>query len=282
MSAPILYESHCHTPLCHHAYGEPAEYAARAEARGLQGIIFTCHCPLPDGFSAHVRMAPEQYEDYVALVAAAREKFTGRVDVRLGLESDYYPGVEPWLEKLHARHPLHHILGSVHPQVPEYRQAWFKGDWFAYQQTYFEHLAMAAETGLFDTLAHPDLIKNEAPHEWDLARIQPYVERALDRIAATGVAMELNTSGRQKVIREFNPNPSMLRLMQARGIPVVLGADAHIPERVGEGYEDAMASLQTAGYAEISFFLDRKRQTVAITDAFASLTPATAMHGIRP
>jgi len=271
VSAPLLYESHSHTPLCKHARGEPAEYAAAAEARGLKGIIFTCHCPLPDGISAGVRMAPAQYEHYVELVAAAREKFAGRVDVRLGLESDYYPGVEPWLEKLHARHPLHHVLGSVHPQVPEYRARFFHGDWFDYQQTYFRHLAESAETGLYDTLAHPDLIKNEAPAHWDFARIRPHLERALDRIAATGVAMELNTSGRQKAIPEFNPSPTMLGLMRARGIPVVIGADAHDIRRVGADYADALRTLQAAGYGEVSFFLDRKRQTVPISAALASL-----------
>ncbi|MCB1105399.1 MAG: histidinol-phosphatase HisJ family protein [Opitutaceae bacterium] len=271
MSVPLLYESHCHTPLCKHAYGDPVEYAAQAERRGLKGIIFTCHCPLPDGISAGVRMSPDQYEDYIALVTAARNQFAGRVDVRLGLESDYFPGTEKWLERLHAKVPLHHVLGSVHMQVPEYRARYFIGDWFEYQKTYFKHLAESAETGLFDTLAHPDLVKNEAPHAWIWSRIEPFVERALDRIAATGVAMELNTSGRQKAIREFNPNPAMLRLMRERDIPVVLGADAHVPQRVSEGYEDAMQSLLDAGYTEINFFLDRQRQTVPIADALKSL-----------
>jgi histidinol-phosphatase (PHP family) len=271
MSVPLLYESHCHTPLCKHAYGDPVEYAAQAERRGLKGIIFTCHCPLPDGISAGVRMSPDQYEDYIALVTAARNQFAGRVDVRLGLESDYFPGTEKWLERLHAKVPLHHVLGSVHMQVPEYRARYFIGDWFEYQKTYFKHLAESAETGLFDTLAHPDLVKNEAPHAWIWSRIEPFVERALDRIAATGVAMELNTSGRQKAIREFNPNPAMLRLMRERDIPVVLGADAHVPQRVSEGYEDAMQSLLDAGYTEINLFLDRQRQTVPIADALKSL-----------
>ncbi|MDQ8185829.1 histidinol-phosphatase [Pelagicoccus sp. SDUM812002] len=271
MSAPLLYESHSHTPLCKHAVGMPTDYAAVAEARGLRGITLTCHCPLPDGFSAGVRMSPEQYEEYVAMVYEARDEYAGRVDVRLGLESDYYPGVEPWLEKLHARYPLNHVLGSVHPQVPDYVAIYFNGDPFDYQQTYFDHLALAAESGLYDTLAHPDLIKNESPEDWDLTRILPYIQRSLDRIAATGVAMELNTSGRYKRIPEFNPNPTMLGLMRERGIPVVLGADAHQPERVAEGYEDAMETLQVAGYSDISFFLDRKRQTVAISDALASL-----------
>ena len=100
MPEPLLYESHCHTPLCKHATGEPPEYAAVALARGFKGITFTCHCPLPDGISASVRMAPDQFGDYVTLIAATREAFAGRLDVRLGLESDWFPGVDPWLEKL--------------------------------------------------------------------------------------------------------------------------------------------------------------------------------------
>ncbi len=271
MPIPLLYESHCHTPLCKHAHGTPTDYAAEALARGLKGIIFTCHCPLPDGISHAVRMVPEEYDRYVEWVGEAHDQFAGRLDVRLGLESDFYPGVEPWLEKLHARVPLHHVLGSVHPQVPDYRLQYYRGNWFEYQQTYFDHLACSAETGLYDTLAHPDLIKNESPSDWHFERILPFIERALDRIAKTGVAMELNTSGVNKAIREINPSPTMLGLMHARGIPVVIGADAHRPTRVADGYADALRTLQTVGYTEISFFLDRRRQTVPISAALGSL-----------
>lgn len=242
-----------------------------AYLRGLKGIIFTCHCPLPDGHSAEVRMAPEQFETYVAMIAETREAFAGRVDVRLGLESDYFPGVEPWLEKLHARVPLHHVLGSVHFQMRDYRARYYRGDLAAYQQVYFEHLAQSAETGLFDTLAHPDLIKNEAPSLWNFTQVRPHIERALDRIAATGVAMELNTSGVLKSLPEMNPSPAQLALMCERGIPVVLGADAHVPTRVGDGYVKALDLLTAAGYREVSFFLDRKRQAVSIAEARASL-----------
>ena len=56
--------------------------------------------------------------------------------LRLGLESDFFPGIERWAEKLHARVPLHHVLGSVHMQVTHYKERYFTGDYFAYQQTY--------------------------------------------------------------------------------------------------------------------------------------------------
>lgn len=273
MPAPILYESHCHTPLCKHAVGEPEEYAAVAEQRGLKGIIFTCHCPLPDRISHAVRMTPEEYPRYIEIVARARAAYAGRVDVRLGLESDFYPGVEPWLEQLHAVAPLNFVLGSVHTQVPDYRARYLRGDWFDYQQTYFEHLAQAAETGLYDALAHPDLVKNEAPDEWILPRIAPFILRALDRIARTGVAMELNTSGINKALPEMNPGAQILAWIHERGIPMVIGADAHRPSRVADGYEAGLEQLAEIGFRDIHIFLDRQRQAIPIATALASLRP---------
>lgn len=271
MPAPLLYESHCHTPLCKHAFGDPDEYAAVAVTRGFKGITFTCHCPLPGGFSADARMAPGQFDDYVRMIADTRNAFLGRLDVRLGLESDYYPGIEPWLEKLHARAPLSHVLGSIHYQVSDYRKLYYSGDIHRYQELYFDHLARSAESGLFDTLAHPDLIKNDTPAAWDFTRLRPHIERALDRIAATGVAMELNTSGLHKAVPEMNPSPAQLVLMRQRGIPVVIGSDAHVPQRVGDGYPTALHLLRTAGYTHVSYFLDRQRHTLTIQAALDSL-----------
>lgn len=268
---PVLYESHCHTPLCKHAVGEPEEYCAHALRRGLKGIIFTCHAPLPHGWSAEVRMRDEEYASYVAMVARARAEYAGRLDVRLGLESDFAPGLEPWLKALHEREPLHHVLGSVHYQIGFYRELYFKGDVFEYQKVYYQHLAEAAETGLFDTLSHPDLVKNEAPVEWYFPRIQPFIEKALDRIAATGVAMEINTSGVLKALPEMNPGRAQLRLMQARGIPVVLGADAHRPDRVADGFETALSMMHEVGYKEVNIVLDRKRQAIPLQVAMESL-----------
>lgn len=267
-----------HTPLCKHAQGEPEEYAAVAEQRGLKGIIVTCHNPIPGGWSAGVRMAPEELDTYVALVERARQAWAGRVDVRLGMESDFVPGMERWLEKLHGSRPFHHVLGSVHPQVPDYQTLYFEGDWFEYQKTYFEHIAMAAESGFFDTMAHPDLIKNLAPHEWKLERIWPSILRTLDRVAEAGCAMEINTSGVNKTVPEMNPGPAILREMAQRKIPVVIGADAHVPERVGDGYEEAMDLLEEAGYEKISYFLERVRHEIDLDVARQSLKKVEALQ----
>src|SRR5258708_6026536 len=116
-----------HTPLCKHAVGDPEDYAAVAERRNLRGVIFTCHNPVKN-WTPHVRMEENEFEIYVAMVERARKKMAGRVDVLLGLESDYAPGMEAYLETLHRRAPLNYVLGSVHPQLGEYRARYYTGD----------------------------------------------------------------------------------------------------------------------------------------------------------
>ncbi len=206
--SPLLYDSHMHTPLCKHSRGEPEEFAAVAEKRNLKGIIITCHNPGPTpDFSARVRMTMAQFDDYVAMVERARQAWAGRIDVRLGLECDYMPGLEPFLEKLLTRADFNHVLGSLHPMLDYYKDAYMNGDDFAFQQLYFEHLAQSAETGLFDTLSHPDLVKNMFPQTWRVEPLLDDIRRSLDRIAKTGVAMELNTSGSAKIHPRNEPEP---------------------------------------------------------------------------
>jgi histidinol-phosphatase (PHP family) len=265
--ASLLFDSHMHTPLCKHAVGHPSEYVAAGLAAGLDGIIFTCHSPMPDRWSHAVRMSPDQFDAYVALVDEGRSSAPAGFEVRLGLESDFFPGMESWLRELHQRAPFHYILGSVHWHLPEYRDAYWRGDIDAFQRQYFDHLADSAETGLFDALAHPDLIKNADPSAWKSGRLEEVIARALDRIAATGVAMELNTSGTYKIYREMNPGPGMLSMMRERGIPVVLGSDSHLPSRVADLFLAALDLLETAGYTEIQVFANRRPQPLDIDSA---------------
>ncbi len=263
-----------HTPLCGHATGEPEAYARQALRVGLRGIIFTCHCPMPNRFWPAVRMYESEFDTYVAIVGRAADRFKGRLDVRLGLESEYFPGFERYLEQLHRRADFHFILGSVHWQSAEYQARFRARSADAFHRTYFTHLADSAETGLYDCLSHPDLVKNYRPASWRFPRLRDHVARCLDRIAATGVAMELNTSGLGKRYAEMNPGPDMLAMMAEREIPVVVGSDAHRPERVGADFLRALDELETAGYTKVGCFERRRRRTLKIDEVRASLQGA--------
>ena len=271
----LIYEMHCHTPLCRHADGTPPRYAEAAERRGLAGIVFTCHNPMPDSYGHSGRMREAEVDEYVRIVGDTRRRFEGQVDVRLGLECDYFPGYEDYISETLARMELHHVLGSVHPFLAIWRRRFqIEDDPLQTQRNYFDQLAASAESGMFDTISHPDLVKNMTANNWDFERLIPDVEKCLDRIAATGCAMELNTSGLLKTIPEFNPNQTMLQMMCQRDIPVVVGADAHVPERVSADFERAYDAMQSAGYTHVSYFLDRTRHELDINEARASLIPA--------
>ena len=270
-----LYDSHMHTTLCKHARGPLSDYAAQAERQGLRGITVTCHSPMPAGWNPSVRMTIEQLPQYVDMVMAARAECDDRVDVRLGLESDYFPGMESWLDELHQRYEFSYILGSVHPQTDEYQAMYLKGSTrLEYEKSYFENLANAAESGLFDCLSHPDIVKIIHPQQYNVNEHSFTIRRSLDRIARAGAAMELNTSGLHKPYREMNPGAEILAEMALREIPVVLGSDAHDAHRVGADFDKALLMLQAAGYERVSYFIDRERVDLCINDVFlAELQP---------
>jgi histidinol-phosphatase (PHP family) len=130
---------------------------------------------------------------------------------------------------------------------------------------YFQTLGEAAGSGLFDVIAHPDLVKvwgRERPRpEGDLRR---YYELALEGIADSGVAVELSTAGLRKRAGEMYPAPVFLQMCVDAGAPVALSSDAHRPEDVGAGYEHALALLEGLGVGELCIFERRERRLAAI------------------
>lgn len=273
-SGALFYDSHMHTPLCKHAWGEPEEYAQQAIKAGLKGIIFTCHAPMPNGFWPSVRMSEAEFDIYVALVQRCAEAYKGKLHVCLGIESEWFPGYEDYVRELHQRVEFDYVLGAVHWQAKEYLAKFESGTIENFRRIYFDHLAKSAETGLYDCLAHPDLVKNYHPDSWCFAIIKNTVATCLDRIAATGVAMELNSSGLNKSYSEMNPGNEMLRMMAERKIPIVVGSDAHRAQRVGEHFTTALNNLIEAGYEEVSYFQKRQRIDLKISDVLASLKKA--------
>ena len=273
-SGALFYDSHMHTPLCKHAWGEPEEYAQQAIKAGLKGIIFTCHAPMPNGFWPTVRMSESEFEIYTSIVQRAAEAYKNKLHVCLGLESEWFPGQEDYLRQLHERADFDYILGAVHWQAKEYLAKFESGTIENFRRIYFDNLAKSAESGLYDCLAHPDLVKNYHPDSWCFAIIKNSVSTCLDRIAATGVAMELNTSGLNKSYSEMNPGNEMLRMMAERKIPIVVGSDAHRAQRVGEHFTTALNNLIEAGYEEVCYFQKRQRIDLKISDVLASLKKA--------
>jgi histidinol-phosphatase (PHP family) len=261
-SMPADY--HMHTPLCRHARGEPTEYAARAEQLGLTEIGFSDHSPMPRDDFDDWRMRLADLDDYVAKVETARREHPA-LRIKLALEVDYFPDGEDWIKELARRHAWDYLIGSVHYvstswaiDSPFQVEEWKKRDTSEVWKTYCERLTEAARSGLFDIIAHADLCKKfsfyppEEPREF----FRPFLAAA----NGAGVAMELNTGGLRKDCREIYPSAAIVRLAFEAGVPITFGSDAHAPEEVGFGFDEALRIARAAGYTRWMSF-DRRKKT---------------------
>jgi histidinol-phosphatase (PHP family) len=194
-----------------------------------------------------------------------------QTDLRLGIEADFVPGGEDRMANLLEARDFDYVIGAVHfvregaVDMDDY-SVWDTGRsaeeiW----RRYFETIGEAARSGLFDVLAHPDLVKmwgGERPlPEGDLRR---YYELAMDGIAETAIAVEVSTAGLRKRAGELYPAPAFLAMCVEAGAPVALSSDAHRPEDVGADYERALQLLEQLGVSELCVFERRARRLAPI------------------
>lgn len=159
---------HIHTPLCQHAEGEPAEYAAKAFNLGLKEIGFSDHAPrIRDGLDDW-RMKQDELEVYVEKVNKAQKDYP-MLKIKLALEVDYLPKEEEWIRDLANRFPWDYLIGSVHYLAedwaiddPSQCAEWENKDIDAVWTAYIERLVQAADSKLFDIVGHADLCKKFA------------------------------------------------------------------------------------------------------------------------
>ncbi len=245
-----LPDYHTHTVRCGHARGTPSEYVACAQAAGLLAIGCADHLPLLPEPDPELAMGACELEDYVAEVKELQSRLPGFV--LLGIEADYRPDTIVEVRALLDSRPFDYVIGSVHHlgdwgfddprQIDRYESADIDAMW----AEYFELVGDAAETGLFSIIGHLDLVKKFGHRA---ARpLEAELERLLARLAAAGVAVEINTAGLHKPVGEAYPSPAILRKLRKAGVPITFGSDAHRPEEVGRDFAHAVGLARAAGY----------------------------------
>jgi histidinol-phosphatase (PHP family) len=246
--------------------GNVARYREAADERGIAEL----------GASEHVyrfRQALDvwqhpfwrenAFDDIDAYCDFAREQ-----GLKVGVEADFVRGREDRMANLLDGRDWDYVIGSVHFVGDE---AVDHPDWDIWStrsvspekvwRRYFEWLGEAARSGLFDILAHPDLVK-----VWGADRPRPdgdprrFYELAIEGIAASGVAIEVSTAGLRKPIGERYPAPSFLAMCIEAGCPIALSSDAHLPEHVGYEYASTVEWLAAQGVRELSVFERRQRR----------------------
>jgi histidinol-phosphatase (PHP family) len=210
--------------------------------------------------------ALDDIDAYCEVVAAS--------PARLGIEADFVPGAEDRISNLLDRRPFDFVIGSVHfigdrsLDTEEFTIWDERTDPDEIWRRYFETLADAARSGLFDVLAHPDLIKI-----WGRAGRRPsrdprfFYEPAIEAIAETGIAVEVSTAGLRKEVGEIYPAEDFMEMCVEADATFALSSDAHEPGQLGFEYPAAVEFLERHGVGRIAVFdgRDRRLEPVART-----------------
>lgn len=262
-----LFDYHIHTARCNHAEGTMEQYVQAGIAAGLTEMGFSDHLPIVvDGLPPY-SMRRDELPLYVAEVLALREKFRP-FPIRLGIEVDYFAGLERRSADLLRTQAFDYVIGSAHmlpagslQAAPPLPAKWFCIDapeeiaeWKRYAvddvwRAYLRQLESLARAGLCQVIGHCDLPKKFGFHhgpaildEW------PRVARTF---AECGVLCEINTAGLRKPVQEIYPSLAILRILRAAGVGITLGSDSHRPQDVAADFAPALDLAKAAGYKSL-------------------------------
>ena len=265
---PLPADYHLHTALSD-GEGCAADLVARAVELGLPEIGVTDHV-IGSSVDDGTGVGHERLDTYVAGVRFAQPP-AKTLRVLVGMEVDYTPDTLDEVASLIERHRPDYVIGSVHlvagfafddPRyIHEYRRLDLEDLWSAY----FDAVAEAAASGLFDVIGHVDLIKKFGLRPALTRRVVAAAERALRATADVGAALELNTSGWRHAAGEQYPSLALLRRARCLDIPLTFGSDAHEPRLVGAGFAPAVAVARAAGYRSWLRLSDRRE--IELSDA---------------
>ena len=213
------------------------------------------------------RRGDQSLQEYAGLL---RDATKAGLPVRLGIEVDYFPGKEGAIRQVLAQAPFDYAIGSVHWIGPwgfdllSVEGLWDGRDVDEMYREYFARLIQAARSGLFQIMAHPDLIKVMGHRPSPRLDLQALYDAAADAFLAGGAAVEVSTAGFRKPVGELYPDPAFLRACFKCGVPLSLASDAHQPEDVGLDFDQAVALARDAGYREVLTFAAGRGRAVPL------------------
>ena len=257
-----IADYHMHTPLCGHAVGEPLEYAEAAVEIGLEEIGFSDHAPFVHYEDPGITMNIKQLPEYYRMMEDVRKKYSNLLRIKIGIEADYIPGYEKKTKAILEDYPYDYVIGSVHFiknwgfDNPEERDQWNEQDLDQVYRDYYELLRQCAQTGMYDIMAHVDLVKKFGHRA--TGDMTDEVKKTAQVFKECGVAIEINTAGLRKPVKEMYPSLWNLKIYAQEGVPLTFGSDSHNPSEVGRDFKKALLLAQEAGYGEYILFRGRK------------------------
>jgi histidinol-phosphatase (PHP family) len=267
---------HTHTFFCD-GKGTVEDFCRAALEKGFDSLGFSAHAPIEKktGIKTDWNLSEEKLEEYLDTVRAAKKSWKGKLDVFLGLEVDFIPGLMGPSDRDFSEMELDYIIGSVHfirrpkgepfavdgppEELERGLKESFGGDAEALVNSYWDSVEALIRAGGFEVLGHADLIKKNNGENRFFSEAAEFYCRRCESAAALAakynVTAEINTGGmnRKKTAAPY-PSRYLLKAFLKNRVPMVINADAHRIEDLDGHYDDAVKTLLAAGYTETKVF----------------------------
>lgn len=258
------YTLHSHTQFCDGR--APMEVMARAAADArFTHYGFSPHSPIP--IPSPCNMSEADVPAYLAEVDRLRSVLPS-IRLFASMEIDYLgPDWGPHIPYFLSL-PLDYTIGSVH-FIPSQDGTYvdidgsfdsfkvkmerdFHSDIRYVVDTFFRQSHAMLDAGGFDVIGHYDKIGQNAGYYSPGIEDEPWF-RSLhasltDHIIDSRVAVEINTKALLQHGRFFPASRVWRRLVDA-GVEIIVNSDAHYPDRVNLGRQEAYEILRSVGHA---------------------------------
>lgn len=270
MTKEKVFDLHTHHDRCNHAEGKISDYIEAAIAKEIDVIGISDHSPFfyseQDALFPNIAMKKSEFKDYINEVLSLKEKYKDKIEVLLGIESDYFPEHVDLYKNIYKKYPFDYIIGSVHfvDDISVFdRNHWnhlTREERIKRKQKYYTLIEQSAKSGLFQILGHIDVMKTL--HGDFLSLPNNMIDNTLKIISNYDLTIEINTSGDFKGCGWY-PATDILERAQYYDIDITFGSDAHVTDRVGDQFHVVQNVLKDVGYKEWCFF--RKKQKVYVS-----------------
>lgn len=211
-------------------------------------------------------MVNVDYPAYVEEIRSLRERYGGRLAIKMGLEFGMQKHTIPQFEALYRRYPFDFIILSVH-QIED------KGFWSQefqqgrtqkeYNERYYEELLyLVRHYQNYSVLGHLDLVlRYDKQGIYPFHYVKHYVEEILAEVIKNGKGVEINTSSHRYGVADSTPSKKILSMYHEMGGEILtLGSDSHAPAHLGTYMEESKKLLKEIGFR--SFCTYEKMQPV--------------------
>ncbi|MFB6343202.1 histidinol-phosphatase [Saccharicrinis sp. FJH62] len=271
---------HCHTQYCD-GRADAKEFVKAAVRSDFTKLGFSSHSPVP--YHSDWNMRASDIPLYINEVLTLREKYCHKIEILLGMEVDYIPGMFGPQSKLIKALPTDYLIASVHyldylpdgtPWSVDGPVEWFdlgiktifNGDIRKFARRYTEVSCEMMEHNGFDIVGHIDKMYQHGSRYHNVNEIwyKDLVGQLLDVASQKDLIVEINTKSYRK-LGFFYPHQSFFKLLADKNIRVTINSDTHDPENIDLAFTEAAEALTEAGIAGVVEFIDGQWQECGLT-----------------